>query len=165
MPFQIAVLDVGSVLIFWRASFTFVKTLEKEGKLRCLRVANHKDLIPEMPDRRGLGLCVTPSHIFRHVGMELSLFEDKKPDFVYAGSGKWTDRFRRDSRRCVLRNFFCCTMPLRNIPGYMSLHQCQKYVERLDRVSCELDKVKLHELYDDQYQGLKNHGVRVSIAR
>jgi hypothetical protein len=53
------------------------QVLEEERKIRCLRVANFRDLVPLSPPRHAYN-CLAPiccqSRRFRHVGMRLKLF-------------------------------------------------------------------------------------------
>lgn len=103
--------------------------LEQTGRLRYLRVANHKDLVTVMP------FFALNWGLYKHVGVELRLYPDK---FILAyPNGKTVQRVFRNS---VLQN--AGLKAVRN-------HSPEEYNSRLDIAHNSLKKTYLNDLYKE----------------
>merc|ERR1712194_135116 len=126
----------------FRASFV---ALERERKIRHLRVSNYQDMVPTVP------ACTFPIpngiEPFKHVGMNIRLYEGD--DFA-APSYR---RFYPKENDLVngLRNTFHNNIPLGLSVGIIGKHLLPEYDKRLSHegVKEELQKLTLDHLYDN----------------
>lgn len=135
-----------------------VQGLEQQGALRCLRIANYKDLVTLLPDR-GTWSCFVimccQSIVYRHVGIELKLYHGNK---AYAltkadDSRSYLGIFLRDWKKQVKHAFaviltlpmilFCCCR--RN--QFLKFHACQEYMQRLLAHEKPLSETYLNRVY------------------
>ena len=139
--------------------------LELQKHIICLRVANHRDLITERPDRL---TCLTfwlQNAIFRHVGIELLLYperagannsakqksnEDKRYRIRYPRVRRSRlSQFSDDLCMSVVNTFHCTASVTCGccIHDYMKWHSCDEYLSRVEQIENALESVPMQELY------------------
>ena len=140
--------------------------LELQKQIICLRVANHRDLITERPDRLTCWTFCLQDSIFRHVGIELLLYpegakarlksnnEDKRYRIRY-------NRVRRSRLSQFSDDFFLslvntihCTASVTCgccIHDYMKWHSCDEYLNRVEQIENALESVPMRELYNQYH--------------
>jgi hypothetical protein len=134
-----------------------VQGLERQGALRCLRIANFKDLVTLLPDR-GTWSCFVimccQSIVYRHVGIELKLYSGKKFALSKADDSRsYLQIFLRDWKKQVKHAFAVVfTLPMllvcccrRN--QFLKFHGCQEYIERLLAHEKVLSETYLNHVY------------------
>ena len=112
-----------------------VQELELQHKILCLRVVNHNDLIPQIPDRLTWCTFFCQDAIFRHVGIKLILYDSTywHPNRTHRF---WFPRIRRSCIRqllydlkvsilhtvsAALKCLTCCFLGF----NYMKWHGCR----------------------------------------
>lgn len=153
--------------------FKAYQALEREGKIRHLRVSNDKDLVTQVPDRSSFSaayVVVAQSSIFRHVGMNLTLYEDQKlfkiiyPDL---DSG-YTNVLSKDMKNMVERAKYLTTeAPKLLCCGNLDLvsyHGCFEYKRRLIQSEKQLRQLAIKELYK-RVEDKKNRDVVLADGR
>lgn len=133
--------------------------LELQQKIHCLRVANHGDVITQLPDRL---TCLTfwcQGAIFRHVGVEMRLYRTDPSNSSQRSylirhqriQRSWTRQMLYDWRRSLVHSsLHLCTMPCGNCREFVLFHGCLEYLERLlhaQRQSLHVDLRKLFALH------------------
>ena len=131
------------------------QSLEKDGRLRCLRVANHKDLVTLLPDRGSFScayiLCCQ-GNVYRHVGVELKLYngssgfhvscsESAEDSYCKVLARDWWRQVRNAVKLVITLPFCCCR------DDFLKYHGCREYMERLLRNEKELKTKQLNDLY------------------
>jgi len=129
------------------------QALESLGKLRHLRISNHKDtvtIIPKMSIR--LNVFDRESHVgylFKHVGINLRLYDGASPlEFTYARvrSGFWSSTFDELSRGWDQSLFANWSWNL--VDHYTwPYHSLKEYTERVEGNKPSLQSMHLNELY------------------
>lgn len=154
------------------------KTLESQGRLRCLRVTNHFDIFTQLPDR-GLYLyayiCIwglnivhyvgwtvlfflcCQNRVYRHVGMDLHLYQNGKFKVKHAkGSSDnyflrlaqdWKKHWKQTIQRLMTVPFACCCDRCYCKEDFNTNHGCKEHLNRLKALSSELNGVYLNDLY------------------
>jgi hypothetical protein len=138
-----------------------VEALERQQKLRMIRVENQGDAVPLVPD---LALNMYKKSVvnmsYRHVGMKLYLLPAWRNSYhlyhpTSGDKGQCQLHMRMLSRRvrhCL--SLAVCT-PLLCItcckPAHVALqaHGCLEYMHRLDHYKKSLEEKYLHDLYDE----------------
>jgi hypothetical protein len=122
----------------FRRAFHF---LESKKRIRCLRIANHKDLVTLLPDRGSFSLayivCCQQS-VYRHVGAELKLYANGTYETTSPPEGDgYCGILLRDWKKQVGHGFaivgtllLCCYRD-----DFMKYHGCKEYMSRLEKVS------------------------------
>jgi Lipase (class 3) len=147
--FSIASPKVGS--ISFRKAFQRMEALHQ---LRCLRVANNKDIITLFPDRGSLSclyIICCQSNVYRHVGMEMTLYSSSSYSFSRSSAcTSYTALFLRDWRR-QFKNaahvFLTLPFILFCREDFLKYHGCSEYVERIAGNGRQLQYQYLNELY------------------
>jgi hypothetical protein len=126
-----------------------------EGRLRCLRIANHKDLVTLLPDRGSWScayiLCCQ-SNVYRHAGLEVKLYDSTR--FVISQAGDANESYLtvliRDGWKQIcnaasvvlsLPCVCCCRI------DFLKYHGCKEYMERLLGNEKGLHAQQLNDLY------------------
>mmetsp|Transcript_28395 Transcript_28395/g.44153 ORF Transcript_28395/g.44153 Transcript_28395/m.44153 type:complete len:440 (+) Transcript_28395:163-1482(+) len=136
--------------------FKAFQALEREGKLRHLRVANNNDLVTHVPDRSTFSVAyvaAAQSSIFRHVGLNLSLQEDKELfQIIYPDLGAgYTTVLSKDMKNMMDKakyltieapKLLCCGKL-----DVVSYHGCFEYKRRLMQSKTRLRQLTIKELY------------------
>jgi hypothetical protein len=120
--------------------------LEKQGKLRHLRVSNEGDWVPLFP---GFSLTGARPMLFKHVGLSMKLFTNEGLvvrnsflKFSYPKPGS----FRSKVYRAWENNFLC-----RWMSASLTYHSCDEYRSRLEAARNELESLSdLETLYRDK---------------
>jgi len=119
--------------------------LEKEGKIRHLRVTNEDDVVPLIPF---VGFQLGPPTLYKHVGLNLKLFRDKgwfRNSFLkvsYPQLDSWTNGMSRAWENMVLGGITASSV---------ENHSCVEYRKRLEAAKDELNKLSdLESLYHDE---------------
>jgi hypothetical protein len=118
------------------------QNLERKKHIRCLRIANHKDLVTLMPDRGSCSLvyiACCQQGVYRHVGAQLKLYANGTCKITSPHEGdSYCGMLRRDWKKFVGHSFamvgslvLCCCYS-ENFPKY---HSCKEYMRRLEKVS------------------------------
>lgn len=137
------------------------QALERKGHIRCLRVSNHADVIPELPWAGTLspcfGLCFQRMVTYRHVGMHLLLRPDGKHDVRYPRLyEKPMSLFLSDSYNSITKNAdMCMDMASKMVgrdrkrgrKGPVVNHSLTEYWDRLSGNKEILKAKTLNELY------------------
>lgn len=148
--YSIASPKVGS-LSFRRA----FQSLEQSHQLRCLRIANFKDLVTLLPDRGSLSclyIICCQSHVYRHVGMEMKLYGPSK--YVLARSAHsnsylgifvrdWARQVKNAAHMIITLPFVCFCRE-----DFLKYHGCSEYMERIAGNGRNLQYQYLNELYE-----------------
>jgi hypothetical protein len=112
------------------------QNLERKKYIRCLRIANHKDLVTLMPDRGSCSLIYVAccqQGVYRHVGAQLKLYANGtcKTTCPHEGGG-YCVMLRRDWRKLVGHSFamvgslvLCCCYS----EDFAKYHSCKEYIE------------------------------------
>jgi len=125
------------------AFFRAFQELMVAGKVRYLRVKNHKDLITTMP--KAMWLLGMAYHwyprTYRHVGVELRLFQDGKyrvhHPVVHRGRLRIVaDDFARCAKSTCAR--VCCLVDTFT-QNVIRWHSCSEYKNRLDQASTDFE--------------------------
>jgi predicted lipase len=129
--------------------------LESLGKLRHLRVTNHKDIVTIVP-KLSFRFSVFPgSHVgalFKHVGMNMRLFDGSTPlEISYPRAGldylsSTADELSRGWEQSLFSNFAWNPIDYWTWPT----HNVQSYTERVDA-----NRTLLHSLYLNEMYGRK----------
>lgn len=130
------------------------QALERQGVMRCLRVANYKDVVTLAPDRGSVScLYITccQSSVFRHVGVELKLYSSgtyrvSRP----SDSASYFGLLCQDLTKQVKNGFvMVLTLPfvLCCREDFLKNHSCKEYMERLQKSSGKLQQLHLNNLY------------------
>mmetsp|Transcript_2875 Transcript_2875/g.4634 ORF Transcript_2875/g.4634 Transcript_2875/m.4634 type:complete len:175 (+) Transcript_2875:166-690(+) len=124
--------------------------LERNRKVRCLRVANDKDIFPTIPKtgtKNMCGITLFGDFLYRHVGILLTLKKDGTYTITYPQHYRhplqlllrdWTGR--ANSRKESMLRLICQE-------NLAQSHSCQEYWTRLNWCSEELKEMDLHEQY------------------
>ena len=129
------------------------KLLEQLGKLRHLRVSNHRDLVSIVPKFSfRWNVFDKASHVgsgFKHVGINLKLYEGETPfelSYPSVRSGFFSstyDEFARGWDQTIFSNFIWNPMDYYRWPA----HSLREYNKRLGNNKPTLDATYLNELY------------------
>lgn len=123
----------------FRRAFT---CYESEKRIRCLRIANHKDLVTLLPDRGSFSLlyiACCQQNVYRHVGAQLKLYANGTYETTnpYEGDG-CGGIFLRDLKKLVGHSFamvgtlvLCCCYR----HDFLKYHSCKEYMSRLEKVA------------------------------
>ena len=149
------------------ASFRAFRRLEHAKRISLLRVVNHEDIVPTLPDLSVAPQAATP---FYHVGIELRLFtnlwersEDaiipkRRFHFKRLPNCAWTVLFR-DMCKIVHRWLAFWWLVWQGLCGYNILeefpgmHHCMEYMVRIERECEDLCKYELWKLHADFLEG------------
>jgi len=127
--------------------------LESQGKLRHLRVSNHKDtvtIIPKMSFRANI--FHRESHVgsfFKHVGVNFKLYDGAEPfEITYPSvrSGFFTstlDGFHRGWEQSIFANWTWNPLDFYTWP----FHSLKEYTERVDGNKPTLQSMYLNKIY------------------
>lgn len=147
---SIASPKVGS--LSFRQTF---QSLEQSRQLRCLRIANFKDLVTLLPDRGSLSclyIVCCQANIYRHVGMELKLYSSSKYGICRSAESKsymgvflhdWGRQIKNAVHMIVTLPFVCCCRE-----DFLKYHGCSEYMERIAGNGRHLQHQYLNDLYD-----------------
>jgi hypothetical protein len=137
------VLMQGSILLLTIYPLHLVfQNLECKKRIRCLRIANHKDLVTLLPDRGSFSLvyiaCCQQS-VYRHVGTELKLYVNGTCETACPSEGDGgCGIFLRDLKKQVGHSFaivgtlvLCCYYR----DDFLKYHSCKEYMSRLEKIS------------------------------
>lgn len=149
IPKPVTCVSIASPKVGARSFSRAFKPLERQGKLRHLLVANYQDAVTLAPDMEALSgayslLC--QDRVFRHVGIELKLYEEDDCRLLYSG---------KDHGNKVLHVLQKQAMTVASIPSLfmgtdlINNHGCQEYQKRLFRVKEALVTKNLEQLYKD----------------
>ncbi|KAL7546875.1 hypothetical protein ACHAWF_010199 [Thalassiosira exigua] len=125
--------------------------LERLGKLRSLRIVNHKDIVTTIPKMAfKLNAFDKDSHVgtlFKHVGMSVKMFHDSgqsvEVSYPKVRTGRWysaLDELGRGWDQALFSN-------LMNPKYITKWHLVQEYNRRLDLHKAELQGMQLNDLY------------------
>lgn len=129
------------------------QALEKQEQIRCLRVANYKDLVTLLPDRGSLSclyIVCCQANVFRHVGVELKLYANGRYQLSRPSDNSsyfnmflkdWTNQVKNSLYIIVTLPMICCK------EDFLRYHGCKEYTERLFKCSSALQNVYLNTLY------------------
>lgn len=112
--------------------------LEKNNKIRHIRVSNDEDVVPLIP------FAAPPLEMYKHTGMNVRMFNPDqilmpKCRLFYPKEGSWPN----EVRNALLNNF-----PMGLSVGVISKHLCPEYSSRLEGSKEELKKVTVESLYE-----------------
>jgi hypothetical protein len=158
MP-HIQIVTFGGPRIGDVAFFRAFRRLEVAQKVSKLRVVNHEDVVPTLPD-----LTVAPQPLsYHHVGVELRLYTNlwnRSPDSpvprytlsIPDEPRNFPSVLRRDLTEAVRRceTFFWLTwQQLHGHPAFIELsamHHCMEYIVRVERDRSELSQMKIPQI-------------------
>ena len=130
--------------------------LESLGKLRHLRVSNQTDLVTTMPKFSFKWDLAPDAHVgtlFKHVGMNLRLQDDKKtpldiafPRVISSGFPSAMDEIARGWSQSIFMNLSWNPMDL----FHWSWHSLVEYDRRIQNNQAVLGSLHLNELYARQ---------------
>ena len=136
------------------------ESLEEQGKLRCLRVANYRDIVTLSPPIGALGLChaiCCQERRFRHVGFRLKLtpwsFVISYPPKVRSYCGVLLFDFMKMVKAFVFMMIFIplCAIFTCGVKKFLRGEHTQLvYMERFDRQKASLETISLDQLYKDR---------------
>ena len=156
------------------------KSLERQGRLRCLRITNHFDIFTQLPDRGALlyAACYytfslayllgatflfymsCQNHVYRHVGMDLHLYENGTYKVKHArGSSSnycwrvlhdWKQHWKRAVQRAMTVPFSCCCDCCCLKQDFNANHGIQEHWKRLHGLNEELNQLYLNGLYEER---------------
>ena len=153
------------------------KSLERQGRLRCLRITNHVDIFTQLPDRGallyasyywGLPIVLTSTalfflccqnHVYRHVGMDLHLYgrsfkikhaRGSFSNYCWRVMHDWKQHLKRMVQRIMTVPFACCCDLCCFKQDFNRNHGIQEHLKRLHAVSNELNHLYLNELYEEK---------------
>jgi hypothetical protein len=141
-PLQIIALP-ASVMISLTIIYSHrLQNLESKRHIRCLRIANHKDLVTLLPDRGSFSLAYIAccqSSVYRHVGTELKLYGNGTCEISCPSEGDgYCGIFLRDWKKQVGHGIavvgtllLCCCFR----DDFLKNHGCKEYMDRLEKVS------------------------------
>mmetsp|Transcript_32864 Transcript_32864/g.54254 ORF Transcript_32864/g.54254 Transcript_32864/m.54254 type:complete len:165 (-) Transcript_32864:123-617(-) len=157
MPKPVSCINIASPKVGSMSFRRAFQSLEHTQQLRCLRIANHKDIVTLLPDRGSLSciyIMCCQSNVYRHVGMELKLYSATKMSLSKTAESKSYFRiFFRDWRRQVKNSaimvlslpFVCCCRV-----DFLKYHGCDEYMERIVGNCRELEYQTLNGLYEKE---------------
>ena len=132
--------------------------LEIQHKIVCLRVANHGDVVTQLPDRLTCLTCCCQDNIFRHVGIEMRLF-DESSETTHKFRHKRIIRSRiRQLYRDVQRSFWHSTLYTIRIPfgtckdDLIAYHGCLEYLKRLKRAQESSQSLSMQAIFGDYHR-------------
>uniref|UniRef100_A0A7S1D2T9 Fungal lipase-type domain-containing protein n=2 Tax=Cyclophora tenuis TaxID=216820 RepID=A0A7S1D2T9_CYCTE len=131
------------------------QALERQGVMRCLRIANNKDLVTLLPDRGSLSclyIMCCQSHVFRHVGIELKLYKNgtyslSRPTETTSYVGLFCKDWSKQAMNGV---GMVLTLPMM-VAGqedFLNYHSCMEYLARLQKCSDKTRGLYLNKLYE-----------------
>lgn len=141
------------------------QVLEKRGQLRCIRVANSRDVIPGLPTKACCCLdcccgccCLFPcstGHTYRywHVGATVTLYRGGSCVLYQRSSLKYWEQVHHElnKRDYIKRTLaFFRKRQRRSVADILRNHSCKEYVDRLDAVKDVLDSLYLNDLHFKQ---------------
>jgi len=117
-----------------------IQTLERQGRLRCLVVHNHLDLVPLRPDNIFSGHC---RHVrFVQQGVQLKLYKHEFDTYYHSGNETCLERTCSRLKHQIM--ILCCCVRM------AEQHNYREYLNRLIAQKEELSKLFLHDLYRDE---------------
>jgi len=156
IPKPVSCINVASPKVGGLSFRRAFQALERQGNMRCLRIANYKDLVTLLPDRGSVSclyiLCCQSS-VFRHVGIELKLFRNgtyrlSRP----AEDTGYLSLFCKDWTKQVKNAFvMILTLPLVCLckEDFLKYHGCREYMERLMKSARKTRDLHLNTIYTD----------------
>jgi hypothetical protein len=153
------------------------KSLERQGRLRCLRITNHVDIFTQLPDRGallyasyywGLPIVITSTaffflccqnRVYRHVGMDLHLYgtsfkikhaQGSFSTYCWRVMHDWKQHWKRMVQRIMTVPFACCCEKCCFKQDFNRNHGIQEHWKRLHVLSNELNHLYLNELYEEK---------------
>ena len=136
------------------------ESLEEQGKLRCLRVANYRDIITLCPVRGTFALChaiCCQEMRFRHVGFRLKLTPWSSvisyPPRVHTYCGILLFDLMKMVKAFVLMMIYiplCAIFTCEFQKFLFREHSQLVYMERFDKQKASLEKISLDQLYKDR---------------
>jgi hypothetical protein len=142
------VLPQARIVLLTVHSLQFIfQNLERKKHIRCLRIANHKDLVTLMPDRGSFSLAYIAccqQGVYRHVGAQLKLYANGTSETTCPHDGDgYCGIFLRDCKKLVGHSFavvgslaLCCCYQ-----DFLKCHSCKEYMSRLEKVSGDANDV------------------------
>ena len=147
----------------WQPSpspFLLPQELENKGHIRCLRIANYKDLVTLLPDRGSfscLYILCCQQNVYRHVGMEITLYSDNNRfEFSHSPESRsflgvffrdWKKQIKHSLYLLLTLPFVCCCRE-----NFLANHSCREYLQRLQGASAHLQVEYLNDLYRHKEQ-------------
>jgi hypothetical protein len=124
--------------------------------VRCLRLVNDDDLIPETPATANVN-CLYVScfqrKIYRHVGATCLLHKIKKPTFTYPRHYNHPVRLFLADTSTLVRSLFIGLLHAPFVVScqtkFASSHSCSEYYERLRIFEDDLKKIHLNDVFRD----------------
>eukprot|EP00531_Pseudo-nitzschia_arenysensis_P001308 CAMPEP_0116132440 /NCGR_PEP_ID=MMETSP0329-20121206/9547_1 /TAXON_ID=697910 /ORGANISM="Pseudo-nitzschia arenysensis, Strain B593" /LENGTH=553 /DNA_ID=CAMNT_0003626951 /DNA_START=108 /DNA_END=1769 /DNA_ORIENTATION=- len=116
--------------------------LERNRKIRHLRIANDQDMVPLLPP---FSFDLPPKQ-FKHVGMNIRLYE---------GGDLAAPKYRRfypkkDAFVNNVRNTLSQSLTMGLSVGIIEKHLCPEYCQRLESAKEDLEKLTLDQLYSNK---------------
>jgi hypothetical protein len=137
IPCTVTCISIASPKV---GSMTFRRAVQDlEGRLRCLRIANHKDLVTLLPDR-GSWSCAyimcCQSNVYRHAGLEVKLYSSSQ--FVISKAGDADKSYMVVLIQDGWKQFKHAVSVVLSLPcvcccreDFLKYHGCKEYMERL----------------------------------
>lgn len=154
------------------------KTLETQGRIRCLRISNHFDIFTQLPDRGSLlyaAFWLSPvyllgstvlfficcqNNVYRHVGMDLHMYSSGKYKVKHArGSADnycwrvyqdWKRHWKQTLQRIMSVPFACLCDCFCCKEDFNRNHTIQEHRIRLSALSSDLENCYLNDFYDEK---------------
>lgn len=136
--------------------------LELQRKIICLRVTNHGDVIAQLPDRLTFCTFCFQDAIFRHVGIELRLYDpsschhDRTHRFFFPRIRRSrTRQLLQDLRRSfwhsvsyLFRFIFCWCLG----GGYVKRHGLELYMDRFYQSQDQLQHIPISDIFTSYHK-------------
>ena len=156
MPKPVTCINIASPKVGGLSFRRAYHTLEQEGALRSLRIANHKDLVTLLPDSESfscLYIACCQGSVFRHVGTELKLYKNGsfqffRPTETTSCLGQFCQDWSRQAKNAVL---MILTLPFMLFcqEDFLKYHACREYMDRLQKGSEKTQHMHLNTLHQD----------------
>jgi len=133
------------------------KNLEKSRRVRCFRVVNDDDLIPEIPATANMScmyISCLPNKIYRHVGLTSHLHRERTALITYPRHYNHPVRLFFSDCGVLFKNIFTAVVYAPFVctcqTSYAANHGCQEYSSRLKKAESALKAIYLNEQYGEQ---------------
>jgi hypothetical protein len=138
--------------------------LEKSRRVRCLRLVNDDDLIPEIPATANVN-CLYVScfqrKIYRHVGVTCQLHVVERPTITYPRHYSHPVRLFLADTSTLVRSLFVAILHAPFVLScqtkFASSHSCNEYYERLRNCEDFLKEIHLNDVFGDLHKEMIAH--------
>jgi hypothetical protein len=134
--------------------------LNYNGRIRFLRVCNHRDVVTAMPNRSFVMSVAPNDAVYKHVGIALRLYQNKEPILKFPSSYQSRTRLFFQDMHLGIRYFTPSINCLSHVGSgdLLKMHSCGEYMDRLASRSEELSMLDLEDLSNNLRRVFERQG-------